>query len=269
VASLVASSPVKTRHTLYVKGIDHTSNSGDVIRHPCSFDFWRGCGAMKHTLVIGLSGRARAGKDTSSQAIIDARGDQYDIRRSAFGDALKVELYDALLQPMHPYWATPHGRDYFVLPHPANQFEHRSEKIEWVNRYKDLLGKHLQTYGTDFIRAQDSFHWVRAWKKQLDIDQPQVSIVTDVRFLNEAYLVKALGGFMVRINRHGFVLTDGRSMAHKSETELDDFKFDYTINVEDGQVEELRQDAVAVFDLIIQAMTPKIPDIDNVVSIAL
>jgi hypothetical protein len=234
------------------------------------------------TIPIGLSGRARAGKDTAAQAIIEARGMSFrssrvpphllglfDIRRSAFGDALKVELYDILLQPRHPYWGTPHGRDYFVLPHPRKLFATREEKIAWINEHKPIVGKHLQTYGTDFVRANDAFHWVREWRKQLETDQPHISIVTDPRFRNEAYLIKALGGFMVRINRGGYLLNDGRSMTHKSETELDDFKFDYTINVEDGQVEELRQDAVAVFDLIIASMKPNIPDIDNVVSVAL
>lgn len=66
-------------------------------------------------------------------------------------------------------------------------------------------------------------------------------IVTDVRFPNEADIVKDKGGIMIRINRSQFLI-DGRVILkdeHASETGLDDYdKFDYVID-NDGTVQDL------------------------------
>lgn len=59
-------------------------------------------------------------------------------------------------------------------------------------------------------------------------------IITDCRFENEAQAVKAHGGVVVRINRPGVDAVN----AHSSETSLDNWNFDYTIN-NDGSIEDL------------------------------
>ena len=66
-------------------------------------------------------------------------------------------------------------------------------------------------------------------------------IVTDVRFPNEANIIKEKGGIMIRINRpqyldNGLVI---RKNEHLSETSLDEYdKFDYVIE-NDGTVQDL------------------------------
>ena len=66
-------------------------------------------------------------------------------------------------------------------------------------------------------------------------------IVTDVRFPNEANIIKDKGGIMIRINRSQFMI-DGKVILkdeHASETGLDDYdKFDYVID-NDGTVQDL------------------------------
>jgi hypothetical protein len=83
----------------------------------------------------------------------------------------------------------------------------------------------LRTLGTEWGR--DCIHpnvWLECWKTRIyGID---LVTVDDVRFVNEAELVKALGGTMVRIDRPG-ALVDHQ---HSSEGGLDDYeKFDYVI----------------------------------------
>lgn len=56
------------------------------------------------SLIIGMGYAARNGKDTAVAAIIDRYKTDYDVRRYAFADLLKAELYDALLDPLHPFW---------------------------------------------------------------------------------------------------------------------------------------------------------------------
>ena len=66
-------------------------------------------------------------------------------------------------------------------------------------------------------------------------------IVTDVRFPNEADIIKDKGGIMIRINRPQFMI-DGKVILkdeHLSETGLDNYdKFDYVID-NDGTVQDL------------------------------
>lgn len=59
-------------------------------------------------------------------------------------------------------------------------------------------------------------------------------VITDCRFPNEAKAIKDRGGIVVRIERDygSDVLTD--TQLHPSETALDDWKFDYTIDNIDG-----------------------------------
>lgn len=55
-------------------------------------------------------------------------------------------------------------------------------------------------------------------------------IITDVRFKNEAQAIKSKGGIIIRVDRPGFKPIND----HPSETEIDDWNFDYKIaNVSD------------------------------------
>jgi len=56
-----------------------------------------------------------------------------------------------------------------------------------------------------------------------------------LRFRNEAEQVKLHNGKIIRINRPGLV-----SDSHISETEMDDYEFDYVIN-NDGTLEQLKE----------------------------
>jgi len=60
--------------------------------------------------------------------------------------------------------------------------------------------------------------------------------ISDVRYENEAEMLKSLGFTLVHIVRHGREID--RNQNHSSETELKDYRFDYEI-VNDGSLEEL------------------------------
>ena len=55
-----------------------------------------------YPILIGLGYKARRGKDTVANAIIEARGAQYDIRRYVFADALREEVEETA----RGLWAT-------------------------------------------------------------------------------------------------------------------------------------------------------------------
>jgi hypothetical protein len=61
-------------------------------------------------------------------------------------------------------------------------------------------------------------------------------IVTDVRFPNEATALQKVGGKIIRINRPAVNPIN----AHSSETSLDDWEFDYTID-NNGSILDLQE----------------------------
>ena len=64
----------------------------------------------------------------------------------------------------------------------------------------------------------------------------EVLVLTDVRYPNEAELVKRAGGIMLRVERE-----TGLKDAHSSENLLDDFEgFDYRLT-NDGTIRELKK----------------------------
>jgi hypothetical protein len=211
------------------------------------------------TLIIGFGYKARNGKDTAAAHLIGTLAGKYDVRRYAFGDELKVEMYDALLDPFHPYWNT--NKDYLLLPHPTGSLAPtREEKLVWVNENKWMLGKHLQWYGTEFRRKADNFYWVKKLAATIQRDHPQIALITDVRFPNEFYWVKAQRGYNVKCTRLGFEGDGVRDTTHVSETALDGYPFDFEITAQDGDVKELTDGVVEVFNMIVDAITPKNPE---------
>jgi hypothetical protein len=213
------------------------------------------------SLLIGLGYQAQAGKDTAAAAIIAGRSDKYSIRSFAFADLLKVEVFHALVNSVDPFWHFMSKFDptiYFqsiLVPKPENSFLRKPEdKIAWINANKKALRRILQVYGAEYRRSADPFYWVRKLGEAINVDPPQVALITDMRFLNEAFFVKANEGFTVKVRRIGY---DNGVSNHESEQQLAKYVFDYEINVEEGDLAGLTSDALEVFDAIIDSVTPK------------
>jgi len=97
----------------------------------------------------------------------------------------------------------------------------------------------LQWWGTEYRRAQDPDYWTKAWQRKvasLDLAREHV-LVDDVRFANELATLKSFAGRFVKIIRPGF---DGAGN-HASETSLDDFDGWDAVIVNDGSLEQFRQ----------------------------
>ena len=91
----------------------------------------------------------------------------------------------------------------------------------------------LQKVGTDALR--DNFH-KDVWVNSLLGKYKDTSkwVITDLRFQNEALALRQKDAVLVRISREGVVPANN----HPSETDLDDFPFDYYIQ-NDGDVANL------------------------------
>lgn len=195
---------------------------------------------MQHSHhVVGLIGKKRSGKDTFAEPLLAAGFD-----RVAFADPLKAAAYalDPLVGPA-------------ALPGDLVAAHHRLstvvDALGW-EKAKDLVPevrRTLQRLGTEAIRALDETFWVRAARESiLALDGPVV--VTDVRMVNEADLIRELGGTIVRVVRPGQDDGDG----HTSESALAHYREDLRV-VNDSSIEDLHSIARGVLDDLVHLET--------------
>lgn len=159
--------------------------------------------------VIGLSGYARAGKDTVA-GLLWERG----YKRLAFADALRNALY-----ALNPTVLSTEGvvgvKPYSPVDLRSVIDEYGWDKAKTITpEVRDLL----QRMGTEVGREQFGPHfWVDMAFKTINESEHDLWVLSDVRFPNEYNAVVDNDGFVFRINRPGC----GPANNHVSETALD------------------------------------------------
>jgi hypothetical protein len=160
-----------------------------------------------NSLVIGISGKKGSGKSTVAS----------EIERLAPGQFVEETFAKPLKQaiPILFNWEDRDLNDGVVK---ATVDERWGVTPRFV----------LQDMGTDYLRktfGQDFF--VKNLKHRLERDGcPPRVIISDLRFKNEAEMLRYEGAFLWRIERPGLESTD----THPSETDLDDWKdWDFVI----------------------------------------
>lgn len=160
------------------------------------------------TVIVGFGYKARRGKDTAVNAILEAY--PHGTRRYAFGDALKVEVSCAQLDR--------YQQDNLPMADwtPSRGMEHL---CAWAGVRYDLDAEKqralLQWWGTEYRRAADPDYWVKRLSEKILQEQPEFALIPDVRFFNEYTLCD----YAVRMDRPGFEIADGQH--HISEHQLD------------------------------------------------
>lgn len=178
------------------------------------------------TTIIGFGHKARQGKDEAAKAIMEAHGGHLDIRRYGFADALKREVA---------------GRE-------ADLCGEHGIPYEPENKHRSLL----QFWGMH-RRAEDKDYWVKRIQEKIEEENPEVAIITDVRFPNEHEFIRSIGGTLVCVVRRGFH-DPAVNPGHISETALDGYAWDFHIDVSDGDMDGLRINALAVFEAVALAV---------------
>lgn len=159
-------------------------------------------------MIIGLGYRAKSGKDTVGQMLVQG----YGFHRVGFADALKdvcsVICFGAV-------------------------FDHvrHSDFKEDFTPLGMTGGQLLQTVGVALREAVPGV-WIDAAHLLPKLVTYGNVVVTDVRFLDEAKAVKDLGGILIEVRRH--VPQD----THVSETEGSKIKWDHVIE-NDGSLVDL------------------------------
>lgn len=159
--------------------------------------------------VIGISGWARAGKDTSADYLVD----NYGYTKMSFAAPMKEALYklnpkitiDGVVSTPIRIGVDVYGWDDLKT--------HGPEVRELLQRFGTEVGREM--WGEDF--------WVDAAIDKIE-DGSKV-VFADVRFPNEADAIKSLGGEVWRVERIGV----GAANDHISEHALDEYKFDKVV----------------------------------------
>jgi len=197
------------------------------------------------TTIIGLTGQAGSGKDPVSSLLVCRAG----VYRLAFADHLKLEAMEAFdanallfIDPTLKSVAT----DDLAL---RNCREAGYVSANWglANLAAVTPRSIMQTWG-DWRRSQDPDYFVTKLDARIDRAVQlgaKTLIITDVRFRNEAALIRRYGGQLWRIARPGLARPSG----HRSEWDLADEPVDAEI-INDGSIEQLTK---IVTDLLLSA----------------
>ena|SRR5437868_6760078 len=162
-------------------------------------------------LLIAITGYSGSGKDTVADDLIQ----RYGFVKKTFAEPLKRAiqiLFDFTDQQLY-----------------GTQDDKSQVDPRWMVTPRGVM----QWLGTDIIRKQfDPDFWVKHF--ELTHNNAMNIVVSDLRFVNEALLIKKLGGTIIRINRHT------NEDQHVSETEMDCIVPDVIIN-NHGSLDDLFQ----------------------------
>ncbi|MFI6275971.1 hypothetical protein [Streptomyces sp. NPDC050988] len=182
--------------------------------------------------MIGLAGAARSGKDTAAQALLDAGW-----TRRAFADKVRDMLY-----ALDPIMVEKEYRDGITsLRYEIDNYgwEITKELYPEVRGYFQRLG----TEGGRGVLGEDV--WIDALFR--DFQLWGATVITDVRFPNEADAIRSHGGLVVAIQRPGQERI--REAGHVSENALAGYLFDDVI-LNDGTIEQLHDRVMQLTPLL-------------------
>lgn len=195
-------------------------------------------------VVLGLHGKAGAGKDTCADYIIEEHGWTQKI---AFGQNLKdmcSHVFDIPVEAFHDQrlkhtkakepWVLDMRELQSILAWVSDTHPTQGIDLEFVLGTKLFTPRHiLQFVGTEVCRYIAEDYHVDVVQHKINsienlLDYPGKYIITDVRFPNEAgFITNRLGGMIVKIVRNKLESQFDRT--HPSETSMGEWKDFYKV----------------------------------------
>lgn len=164
--------------------------------------------------IIGLTGYAQSGKDTVANILVE----KYGYKRIAFADKIRDFLY-----AMNP----------LVACSPSGYLQGLVDLVGWDKaKQEPQVRMLLQNVGVAAREVIAEDIWIISALANVGVDDKIV--IADVRFENEAEILKSLGGQIWRVKRLGVEAVNG----HISETQMDGYKVDQ-IFINNGTIEDL------------------------------
>ncbi len=149
-------------------------------------------------MIIGFTGKKSSGKTTAAKYLVDNH------------DFIKIGFKDAMIKEMR-------GNLQHTLNAIADVYQINVNDL--FETKPPIMRRLMQEYGTEVRRGDNQDYWIKKFVQNLPNNSEFPLIcVDDVRFLNEAEIIKTLGGMVIRIELYD---TQAQSDGHVSETEMD------------------------------------------------
>ena len=217
---------------------------------------------INKTIIIAMSGRKQAGKDTIGAFLKDYCVNSLNIKSNiyAFADPLKQICIETLGVKHEQCYGTDEEKN----SDTAYAWDDVSDFLRWkfgnqeIISQSAMLSQHdlhlpleeyyykskqdillspvghktglmscrdiMQLLGTDLIRNNFGNIWAEATIRKIYTDSPDVAFITDNRFPNEiASILSEPFGYVIRLSRSPF----GTEDQHESESALDDYDWDH------------------------------------------
>ncbi|MEK4360841.1 adenylate kinase [Paenibacillus sp. FSL M7-1455] len=186
---------------------------------------------------IGLVGKLRAGKDVVAAYLTD----KYGYTRFAFGDELKRYAHELFGEP------APGAKPRELYQWFGQTMRERDPEI-WIRNCFGAISRRERQ-----VDAYYSMSW-NEWSRR-----PFRAVITDVRQANEYDALKSAGYTLIRVTAPDAIRIDRAiksgdkfeytDLMHGTETELDDYPADFTVD-NGGTLDEL----YAQIDTIMEAV---------------
>lgn len=206
-------------------------------------------------MLLGIGNKKQSGKDLAAKIIIvdklrdsffptgsikpDTLEEFYDAERDFITSISGIEIkkFATKLKEVVSVISGCHLHELEDNTFKKGKFPFLTDKKEQIT-YREAL----QYVGTDLFRNSFPQIWVDALF--LNYNPSKKWIITDVRFKNEAEKIRNLGGKLLNIKRK-----NDNTDTHPSETELDDYDWDYVIE-NNGGIQDLINNIRSISPLI-------------------
>lgn len=208
----------------------------------------------KSVVLVGVSGKIASGKDTIAPLIVSELGYSFPDGLS-FGDHLKNELKQIIhIVNKSQYYSQ---AEHFVKMDMFPKNSYYKEVVEALydpiksgeitNQYSrhPQFRRAIQIWATEVRRAEDPLYWIRQTAADVteNLANKRSVEISDVRFPNEAEFITDFRGILVRLNisreeqikrmvKRDKYSPDLKNLDHSSETDLDNYNFEYSIKVD-------------------------------------
>ena len=163
--------------------------------------------------IIGIAGYARTGKDTFGSILIK------ELNKIGLS-AKKLSLAFELKSDLDSFLTDKFGISAFTED----------------TKEKNFIRPLLICYGTELMRKKDPEYWIKKMQKTIDFNNNCgiISVVCDIRFLNEASWLRKNGGILVHLKRLGMNPADKNEKENDSSLrEVSDFPINWESFTED------------------------------------